>query len=162
MAAQYSKSFIEQALIKAFSRGDRTVTSVAEELNVNHHTLRYWMKNKPVTKRSVTAAKEKRPQDWTVEEQLVALHETHGLSGAALQAWCRERGVFAHHLTSWRAAFCAGGKEVASGPREVRTLKDEIVKLKRDAVRKDRALAEAAALLILQKKFRALWEDEAQ
>ena len=44
--------------------------------------------------------------------------------------------------------------------REVRTLKDEIAKLKRDAVRKDGALAEAAALLILQKKFRALWEDE--
>lgn len=42
----------------------------------------------------------------------------------------------------------------------MRTLKDEIVKLKREAVRKDKALAEAAALLILQKKFRALWEDE--
>ena len=161
MAAQYSKSFIEQALIKAFSRGDRTITSVAEELNINHHTLRYWMKKKPVTE-SVSATKEKRPQDWTVEEQLVALHETHGLVGDALQAWCRQRGVFAHHLTSWRAAFCASAKETAPGPREVRTLKDEIVKLKRDAVRKDRALAEAAALLILQKKFRALWEDEAQ
>jgi hypothetical protein len=162
MAAQYSKSFIEQALVKAFSRGDRKITSVAEDLNVNHHTLRYWMKKKPVTERSASATKEKRPQDWTVEEQLVALHETHGLAGDALQAWCRQRGVFAHHLTSWKAAFCTGGKGVASGSGEVRTLKDEIVKLKRDAVRKDRALAEAAALLILQKKFRALWEDEAQ
>jgi hypothetical protein len=64
-------------------------------------------------------------------------------------------------LTAWKTAFCVGGKETAPGPREVRTLKDEIVKLKRDAVRKDKALAEAAALLILQKKFRALWEDEA-
>jgi transposase-like protein len=161
MAAQYSKEFIEQALVKAFSRGDRTITAVAEDLNINHHTLRYWMKKKPVTARSASATKEKRPQDWTAQEQLVALHETHGLAGEALQAWCRERGVFAHHLTSWKAAFCAGGKEVASGPREVRTLKDEIVKLKRDVVRKDKALAEAAALLILQKKFRALWEDEA-
>ena len=161
MAAQYSKSFIEQAVIKALSRDDRTITSVAEELNINHHTLRYWMKKKPVTE-SMSATKEKRPQDWTAEQQLVALHETHGLTGDALQAWCRERGVFAHHLTSWRDAFCAGGKETAPGPREVRTLKDEIVKLKRDAERKDRALAEAAALLILQKKFRALWEDEAQ
>jgi transposase-like protein len=161
MATQYSKEFIEQALVKAFSRGERTITSVAEDLNVNHHTLRYWMKKKPVTERSASATKEKRPQDWTAEEQLVALHETHGLSGEVLQAWCRERGVFAHHLASWKAAFCAGGKEAAPGPREVRTLKDEIVNLKRDAVRKDKALAEAAALLILQKKFRALWEDEA-
>jgi transposase-like protein len=161
MAKQYSKSFIEQALVKALSRGDRTIMSVAANLNVNHHTLRYWMKNKTVTERSVSATKEKRPQDWTVEEQLVALHETHSLTGDALQAWCRERGVFAHHLTSWKAAFCTTGKGVEPGLREVRTLKDENVKLKRELVRKDRALAEAAALLILQKKFRALWEDEA-
>ncbi len=77
-----------------------------------------------------------------------------------MQAWCRERGIFAHHLTSWKAAFCARTKESGSAPRELRTLQDEIVKLKREAVRKDRALAEAAALLILQKKFRALWQNE--
>ncbi|SFB35462.1 Transposase [Collimonas sp. OK607] len=160
MTEKHSEAFIEQALAKAYSRGDRTIMSVAEDLKVNHHTLRYWMKNKAVTKSGASAAREKRPQDWTAEEQLLALQETHGLSGEALQAWCRERGIFAHHLTSWRAAFCKGGKETASGPREVRTLKDENVKLKRELVRKDKALAEAAALLILQKKFRALWEDE--
>src|ERR1035437_6611952 len=110
MAKQYSKSFIEQALVKAFSRGERSITSVAEDLNVNHHTLRYWMKNKTVIERNVSATKEKRPQDWTVEEQLVALHETHGLTGDALQAWCRQRGVFAHHLTGWKAAFCVAGQ----------------------------------------------------
>ena len=88
------------------------------------------------------------------------MHETHGLSGEALQAWCRERGLFAHHLTSWTSAFGAEGKKTASGIGEVRTLKIENVKLKRELVRKEKALAEAAALLILQKKFRALWEDE--
>ena len=160
MTAKHSEAFIEQALVKAYSRGDRTIRSVAEDLNVNHHTLRYWMKNKAVTKSGASAEREKRPQDWTAEEQLLALQETHGLSGEALQAWCRERGIFAHHLTSWKAAFCTGGKETAPGPRELRTLKEEIVKLKRDVTRKDKALAEAAALLILQKKFRALWEDE--
>jgi transposase-like protein len=162
MAAKHSEAFIEQALVKVFSRGDRSIRSVAEDLNVNHHTLKYWMKNKSVTRSSVAATREKRPQDWTAPEQLMALHETHGLSAEALQAWCRERGIFAHHLTSWQTAFCAGGQETASGTREVRTLKDENVKLKRELVRKDKALAEAAALLILQKKFRALWEDEAQ
>jgi transposase-like protein len=157
--SKHSDAFIEQALVKVYSRGDRTIKSVAEDLNVNYHTLKNWMKNKSVDKHSVSATKEKRPQDWTPEEQLIALHETHGLSGEALQAWCRERGLFAHHLASWKAAFCAEAKETTSGPRELRTLKDEIVTLKREAVRKDRALAEAAALLILQKKFRALWED---
>jgi len=162
MTVKYSEAFIEQALVKAFSRGGRSVKSVAEDLNMNYHTLKNWMKNKSVAKNNVSAAKEKRPQDWTAEEQLVALHETYALSGEALQAACRERGIFAHHLTSWKAAFCAAGKEPATGARDVRTLKDENVQLKRELVRKEKALAEAAALLILQKKFRALWDDEAK
>ena len=107
----------------------------------------------------MSATKGHRPQDWSAEQQLVALHQTHGLSGEALQTWCRENGLFAHHLTSWKTAFCADTK-VAPGSREIRFLKDENDQLKRELVRKERALAEAAALLILQKKFRALWEDE--
>ncbi len=81
-------------------------------------------------------------------------------SGEALHAWCRERGLFAHHLTGWKDAFCADGKEAVPVTRELGLLKGEIQQLKRELVRKEKALAEAAALLILQKKFRALWEDE--
>lgn len=55
-------------------------------------------------------------------------------------------------MTSWEAAFCAGAKEPAPSARELRTLKDELAKLKRELGRKDKALAEAAALLVLQKK----------
>ena len=107
--------------------------------------------------------KEKRPQDWRVEEQLQALHETYGLTDEALNSWCRERGLFAHHLASWKAAFCSVQTNAEVAPpskRELRDLKDENHQLKRELNRKEKALAEAAALLILQKKFQALWEDE--
>ena len=123
-------------------------------------TLKYWMKNRSKHAAVVIPEKEKRPQDWTADEQLMALQQTYGLTEDALQSWCRERGLFGHHLTSWRTAFCAGGKEVAPTSGEMRNLKDENAELKRAILRKDKALAEAAALLILQKKFNALWEDE--
>jgi hypothetical protein len=157
MKSTYAEGFMEQALAKVFSRGNHSVRSVAEDLNVNYFTLKNWMKRKSVDKLAVKAIREKRPQDWSAQEQLVALHETHGLSGEALHAWCREKGLFAHHLTSWKAAFCA---EAASGTRDWRALKDQNEQLKRELLRKDKALAEAAALLVLQKKFRALWENE--
>lgn len=160
MKSTYTEAFVEQALVKLFSRGERSIQSVADELNVSYHTLKNWMKRKTKDNGSGLVNKEKRPQDWRAEEQLVALHESHGLSGEALHAWCRERGLFAHHLTSWTAAFCVDGKGIAPGGREIRTLKEENEQLKRMLLRKDKALAEAAALLILQKKFRALWEDE--
>ena len=86
------------------------------------------------------ANKERRPKDWTPEQQLIALHQTHGLSGEALQTWCRENGLFAHHLSSWKVAFCAGAKAV-DGSQEIRVLKDEVKQFKREIARKDHALA---------------------
>jgi len=136
MVLRYSEAFIEQALVKVYSRGDRTVRSVADELNINCHTVK----------------------NWRAGQQLEALQETHGLSGETLQAWCREKGIFPHHLTRWKTVFCAGGKPQLEA-REFRVLKNENETLKRELFRKDKALAEAAALLVLQKKFRARWED---
>ena len=46
MANQFTEAFIEQALVKVYSRGKRSARSVAEELNVNYHTVKYWMKRK--------------------------------------------------------------------------------------------------------------------
>jgi transposase len=161
MKQKYTEAFIEQAVVKLHSRGKRTVREVALELNVNYHTAKNWMKRGSPDKAAMSPVKERRPQDWSPQEQLLALQETHVLSGQALQAWCRERGLFAHHLTSWKTAFCAATK-VDSGTRELRSLKDANDQLKRELARKEKALSEAAALLILQKKFRALWEDEAK
>ncbi len=48
MGIRYTEAFIEQALYKVYSRGERTVKSVAEELNVNGHTAKNWMKRKAV------------------------------------------------------------------------------------------------------------------
>lgn len=96
MSAAYSEAFLEQALVKVFSRGTGSIRSVSEALNVSFHTLKYWMSRKTKNDRPRLTTSAKRPQDWSPEEQLVALHEKHGLSGEALQAWCRERGVFTH------------------------------------------------------------------
>jgi transposase len=158
---RYSAAFVEQALLKTYNREGRSITSVADDLGVNVHTLRYWMKNRTGIDRSITpVGPERSPQDWTREEQLSALIKSDGLTGEALHAWCREKGIYAHHLTSWKAAFCAVSQDAASNGRELRDLKDKNAILKRDVLRKDKALAEAAALLVLQKKFRELWDEE--
>lgn len=128
---------------------------------MNCQTLKYWVKTKSRPKSSTNPAQERRPHDWSAAQQLAALQETHGLSDTALQAWCREHGIFSHHLTSWKEAFCAQRSTPAAGQHDVRSLQDENARLKRDLIQKEKALAEAAALLVLQKKFRALWEDEA-
>ncbi len=71
------------------------------------------------------------------------------------KTWCRENGLFTHHLTSWKTAFCTDVKTVM-GSCEIRVLEDENGRLKRELIRKEHALTEAAALLILKKIPRAL------
>lgn len=161
---RYSAAFIEQALGKVFQRGSRTIESVAGELNMNRSTLKGWMKQRSKQNRAPAVKREKRPQEWTLAERLTALQESHGLEGEALHAWCRQQGLFAHHLTQWRTGFCQGSGVNASPVRaqDWRALKDENQKLQRELTRKEKALAEAAALLVLQKKYHAFLGDEVE
>lgn len=157
----YSSEFKEQALRKVYQREDRSIESVATELNMATTTLKGWMQTAKRTQKMTAANPAKRPEDWSMEARLLALQESHNLNEAELPAWCRGQGIFAHHLTQWRADFCA--LATPSGrinTPEIRELKLTVQQLERELRRKEKALAEAAALLILQKKFQALWEDE--
>jgi hypothetical protein len=169
MALLHSPAFREQALVKVYSRGSRDIASVAQELNINVATLKGWMRDKSKRDKlapgnaamSQPAQSDKRPQDWKPAEQLLALMQTHGLSEEQRNAWCRENGLFAHHLVAWQQAF-SNTASSSTDQQQLRGLKDENHLLKRELVRKEKALAEATALLVLQKKFRAMWEDEAK
>ena len=156
--AQYTEAFRQQALEKVYTRGSSSVKAVAEELNMNPWTLKNWMKSSKDQSTTKCGATPKRPQDWSPAERLELLMESHGLDEAALNAFCREKGIFRHHLQQWRAAFEAGTSSVK--PSELRELKDTNKALARELKRKEKALAEAAALLVLQKKYQALWEEK--
>ena len=160
---QYSDEFREQALAKVYNRGKRTIQEIADESNLSIHTLKTWMSNAASTDTPKTNPA-KRPQDWRPEERLQALQESHGLSEEALNAWCRQRGLFAHQLTQWKNDFCSvSSPRSGSDDRQtLRSLKAENQRLERELNRKDKALAEAAALLILQKKVQALLAGEVE
>lgn len=162
---RHSKEFENQALIKVRERGDRSVGSVAQELNMSEGTLRKWVSNSN-RKQSLSAPAAALPSDvaaasWSAAQRLLALQESHALTGPDLHAWCRDKGLFEHQLKAWREAFCsAGPSESRESKAALRELQLKHDKLQRELTRKEKALAEAAALLVLQKKYQALWEGE--
>lgn len=157
----YSNEFKEQALRKVYQRQGQTIDAIATELNMATTTLKGWMQTAKRAQKAMAEPTARRPEDWSQEARLVALLESHTLTESELAAWCRRQGIFAHHLTQWRADFCASVTPNArTQVPEIRELKLTNQKLERELQRKEKALAEAAALLILQKKFQALWEDE--
>ena len=168
---QHSSEFIEQALTKARMRGTRTLAAVATELNMSLGTLKGWLKRSgPLAAVAgqglahvATLPGDIPTAQWTPAQRLLALNESHALAGPALHAWCREKGLFEHQLIQWRQAFCAAAQPDAASAAEqrlastaLRELQRKHERLEREMHRKDRALAEAAALLVLQKKFQAL------
>ncbi|MEQ1766478.1 MAG: IS3 family transposase, partial [Methylotenera sp.] len=149
---RYSEDFKEQALAKVYSRGNnQSIQDVANDLNLCLQTLKTWMKKTKLPSPRGLPSKPVRPQDWQPEERLAALQKSYGLIGEDLNAWCREQGVFVHQLEQWKADFCLQGG--CSDRRTLQTLKADKHRLERELLRKDKALAEAAALLVLQKKF---------
>jgi transposase-like protein len=157
MKLKYSQEFREQALQKLLQRGDKTIECMANELNINVFTLKHWLrKYRPESMSTPNTAK--RPLDWTQEERLLALMASYGLDDEALSAFCRRQGLFPHHLESWKQTFINASKDPALSDK---SLREENKQLKKDLHRKEKALAEAAALLVPQKKFQAFWEEKA-
>ncbi len=155
---RYTEAFRKQSMEKVYSRGRRSVKAVAEELNVNPWTLKNWMRTHKEISISKNWMTTKRPKDWSLSERLQMLLESHGLDEEALNAFCREQGIFRHHLQQWRVAFETGTLQLNRS--ELRELKEVNKGLKSELNRKEKALAEAAALLVLQKKYQALWEEK--
>ncbi len=107
-----------------------------------------------------------RGRAWTAAGRLEAVITTAALDEAGKSAWCRRHGVFPADLVKWRSsatAALAEPEEARASPQATRQDRKRIKELERDLLRKDRALAETAALLVLSKKLEAIFhkgEDE--
>lgn len=161
MRQHYSEEFKDQALTKVLQRGDKTIQCIANELNINTHTLKTWLKRKRQTTPTETMPP-RSPNDWTREQRFEALLASAGLEAEALHAFCRERGLFSHHLEAWKQDFIKSEDPPTEGgsKRPIKAIQAELKQVKKELQRKEKALAEAAALLVLQKKCQAFWEEK--
>ncbi len=169
MKKRFSQSFKIQAVEKALSRSDETTQQeVADELGIGLSTLGKWIiksrNNELEPLSSNTMTQNKRPQDFSLEDRLELIIRCSSLDESQVSQLCREEGLFPHHIQQWKADFTTSQK-ASNNPTESKKLKAEIKTLKKEINRKDKALAETAALLVLQKKVQAIWgcdEDNSQ
>ena len=131
---------------------------VAREVGITAATLERW--------REDAQSKPARGRVWTAGARLEAVITTAAMNGAGKSAWCREHGVYPLDLDKWRASCTsalADPEDARASPQATRADRMRIKELERDLLRKDRALAETAALLVLSKKVAAIFnkgEDE--
>jgi transposase len=107
-----------------------------------------------------------RGRAWTAAGRLEAVVTTAAMNEADKSAWCRSHGAYPEELAKWRASATtalAAPEELRASPQATRHDRKRIKELERELLRKDRALAETAALLVLSKKVQAIFnkgEDE--
>lgn len=158
MGQQRSEEFRRAAVLKFHSRGSRTVDEIAQGLGVSSWSLYQWSKRYGKTE---GMKQQRRPAERSAQEKLKAVIEFEGLQGDKQGEYLRREGLHSDHIEGWKkrmeAGLEAGGGLSAASRSERAADKQKIKELEKELYRKERALAETAALLVLKKKADLIW-----
>ena len=148
-------------LQKMLPPNNKPIAQLAIEEGIAQGTLYGWrvaarMQGQLMSDANVT------PQGWMSVDKFAAVLETAALNESELSSYCRERGLYPNQIKDWRAA-CeqANDWDRAQNKRlqdNTRSAGKRIKELERELNRKEKALAETAALLVL-KKAQAIWGE---
>ena len=101
--------------------------------------------------------------EWTPERRFSVVLETATLSEMELADYCRRMGLFVEQVKEWRMIYIKAHEmkmtENLRADKALRETRSRLRELEKELLRKDKALAEAAALLMLREKFNALWDN---
>jgi transposase len=154
---EYTKGFKEAMVKKLIGVEAKSAGALATEVGVPQSTLSRWVREYgSLEGRSAEGSMAKRMHQWGSEEKLRAVIEYEKLDEEARGKYLREKGLYSVDIQRWRAEMLAA---VGKKPKDRNAQGQRIRQLEAELRRKDMALAETAALLVLKKKAQAIWGD---
>jgi len=147
----YSRSIKVSILRRVLPPNNESIAKVSQEMGLNDQTIRNWIKQ---ASEGQLLSEETSPRFINAQEKYLLIKEAASISEADKGTFLRERGLHSEHLTLWDQEL----REMMNQKQdlknqEVKVLKKRVIELEKELHRKEKALAEAAALLILKKKF---------
>ena len=162
----HSEKFKSRIVAKMVGPHAVSANALSAEVGICQPTLSRWLREARTVpampkkaRRSKEKARPRRPQDWSPEEKLRVVVEASGLSDEALGAFLRKEGLHQAQLDEW-IATARSSLSAPKGTKKASSESKRIRELERELRRKEKALAETAAILVLQKKVQAIWGDE--
>jgi len=159
---RYSEERKVSVLKNLLPPNNRPVPEVAREEGISEPTLYNWRTQAREQGLPVPGSG-KQTEDWSAEAKFAAVVETTSMNESQLSEYCRSKGLYPAQVKRWREACVQGAQNVGIAEKqnrqETKRDKKRIQQLERELKRKEKALAEAAALLVLRKKLNALWEE---
>lgn len=159
---RYSPERKESVLKKMMPPHNRSINQLAKEEGISTATLYNW-RNEARSKGILLPDSDSVVEGWNARDKFAAVLETASFNEEEIAEYCRRKGVFPDQLSLWRRACeAANDWDKQAGIKlksEQKTNRKRITELEKELRRKEKALAEAAALLVLQKKVQAIWEE---
>jgi len=170
---QYPDMFKNVMILKMTGPDAISANALSKQVDVPQPTLSKWLRmvgmgppdafpnNAHEYTKMAKINDPKRPNDWSAENKLKIVLEASSLTDEQLGAFLRSKGLHKAHLDQWRSQMLSGldngfskkkARHRSADVKRIRTLEKELN-------RKDKALAETAALLVLKKKVREIWGD---
>lgn len=159
---RYSHERKNAVLKKLLPPNNLSVPEVSQAEGISEGALYNWLSQVREGGSAVPGSRASNAEQWSGEAKFAVVLETQPMNEAEKAEYCRKKGLYAEQIERWRIACIAGASGNEPGGEPLKQARSELKRLKRKIDRKDRALAESAALLVLSKKFQALWEDEDQ
>jgi transposase len=152
MSKPFSVAFKQKMIQRLTGKDAVSATQLARETGVAQQNLSRWLqeaRSLPIMADYLKPA----VRVWSVEQKARVLADASELGGDELIAYLERAGVRLAEYEQWRLALDEGGVASTSTSKRIR-------QLERELTRKEKALAEAAALLILKKKVETLYADD--
>lgn len=153
---EYSEAFKAKMVRKMLPPGAVSAYALEDEVGIPRPTLSRWLREA-----RTVGVMDKPAKKWTFLEKLRVVVEASEVSDADLGEFLRREGMHEAQLNEWRAAAADAFADGRAKKKQKRSPEAKKIKeLEREVRRKDKALAEVSALLILKKKVDALWGGE--
>jgi hypothetical protein len=164
----YNESFKTKLVQKMLLPNARPVSALAQDAGLSEGTLYRWKKEITLGGMSTdpTDTSPRPSHQWSAEEKYAVVLEAAAVSEADLGTFLRRKGLHAAQLAEWRKQVTEGAVAALQGrggkaDRKAASVEARRVRdLERELKRKDKALAEVGALLVLKKKAQEIWGDE--
>ena len=163
MDQDIQKNLKKLAIARMMPPNNESIKSISDELGISEQSLYKW-RQKARIEGNATPGNGQTSERWSSEDKFLIVLETYAMNQAELAEYCRKKGLYKEQIDAWRVSCLnANTGELNQTKKLSQELKEEkkrTSEIEKDLRKKEKALAEAAALLLLRKKARAIWGDQ--
>lgn len=160
---RYTAAQKEAVVARMMPPQNESVPKLSKETGITEVTLYKWRKEARAAG-SATPGNGQTSDNWSSQDKFLVVMETFAMNEVELAEYCRKKGLYREQIEAWKEVCLQANGQAFNQAKQLNgQLKEEQQRtkaLEKDLQKKEKALAEAAALLLLRKKARAIWGDE--